>query len=79
MFYPPDPGPGAMIGGMIGTARSVTNAFHHGTMKSLVITVTVVLPEGTVIKTRQRPSTSSAGRISEGYSPRAYADLKPMH
>ncbi|KAF2159361.1 hypothetical protein M409DRAFT_71037 [Zasmidium cellare ATCC 36951] len=61
LFFPPDPGPGAMIGGMIGTGCSGTNAYHYGTMKNWVISVTVVLPDGTVIKTRQRPMKSSAG------------------
>ena len=61
LFFPPDPGPGAMIGGMIGTGCSGTNAFHYGTMKDWVVSLTVVLADGTVIKTRQRPRKSSAG------------------
>ncbi|KAK4502134.1 hypothetical protein PRZ48_005557 [Zasmidium cellare] len=66
LFFPPDPGPGAMIGGMIGTGCSGTNAYHYGTMKNWVISVTVVLPDGTVIKTRQRPMKSSAGVVQKG-------------
>ncbi|KAF2864867.1 hypothetical protein BDV95DRAFT_588211 [Massariosphaeria phaeospora] len=61
LFFPPDPGPGAMIGGMIGTGCSGTNAYRYGTMKDWVISLTVVLADGTVIKTRQRPRKSSAG------------------
>ena len=61
LFFPPDPGPGAMIGGMIGTGCSGTNAFRYGTMKDWVISLTVVLADGTIIKTRQRPRKSSAG------------------
>lgn len=61
LFFPPDPGPGAMIGGMIGTGCSGTNAFRYGTMKQWVISLTVVLADGTIIKTRQRPVKSSAG------------------
>ncbi|CAI4218523.1 unnamed protein product [Parascedosporium putredinis] len=57
----PDPGPGAMIGGMIGTGCSGTNAYHYGTMREWVLSLTVVLADGTVIKTRQRPRKSSAG------------------
>jgi len=61
LFFPPDPGPGACIGGMIGTGCSGTNAYRYGTMKDWVLSLTVVLADGTVIKTRQRPRKSSAG------------------
>ena len=61
LFFPPDPGPGAMIGGMVGTGCSGTNAYRYGTMREWVLSLTVVLADGTVIKTRQRPRKSSAG------------------
>jgi D-lactate dehydrogenase (cytochrome) len=61
LFFPPDPGPGAMIGGMVGTGCSGTNAYRYGTMREWVLSLTVVLSDGTVIKTRQRPRKSSAG------------------
>lgn len=61
LFFPPDPGPGAMIGGMVATGCSGTNAAAYGTMKDWVLSLTVVLADGTVIKTRQRPRKSSAG------------------
>ncbi|KAL9125839.1 MAG: hypothetical protein Q9217_005014 [Psora testacea] len=61
LFFPPDPGPGAMIGGMVGTGCSGTNAYRYGTMKDWVLSLTVVLADGSVIKTRQRPRKSSAG------------------
>ncbi|SZF01961.1 unnamed protein product [Blumeria hordei] len=61
LFFPPDPGPGAMIGGMIGTGCSGTNAYHYGTMREWVLGLTIVLADGTIIKTRQRPRKSSAG------------------
>ncbi|KKA29072.1 hypothetical protein TD95_004181 [Thielaviopsis punctulata] len=61
LFFPPDPGPGAMIGGMIGTGCSGTNAYRYGTMREWVLNVTAVLADGTVVKTRQRPRKSSAG------------------
>ena len=60
-FFPPDPGPGAMIGGMVGTGCSGTNSYRYGTMKDWVISLTIVLADGTIIKTRQRPRKSSAG------------------
>ena len=61
LFFPPDPGPGAMIGGMVGTGCSGTNAYRYGTMRDWVLSLTVVLADGTIIKTRQRPRKSSAG------------------
>lgn len=61
LFFPPDPGPGAMIGGMIGTGCSGTNAYRYGTMKDWVIGLTVVMADGTIVKTKQRPRKSSAG------------------
>ncbi|ROW18062.1 hypothetical protein VPNG_00485 [Cytospora leucostoma] len=61
LYFPPDPGPGAMIGGMVGTGCSGTNAYRYGTMREWVLSLTVVLADGTIIKTRQRPRKSSAG------------------
>ncbi|TVY18984.1 Mitochondrial D-lactate dehydrogenase [cytochrome] [Lachnellula arida] len=61
LFFPPDPGPGAMIGGMVGTGCSGTNSYRYGTMREWVLSLTVVLADGTIIKTRQRPRKSSAG------------------
>lgn len=61
LFLPPDPGPTASIGGMVATNCSGTNAMRYGTMKDYVVNLTVVLADGTVIKTRQRPRKTSAG------------------
>ncbi|KAI8376133.1 uncharacterized protein BYT42DRAFT_573531 [Radiomyces spectabilis] len=61
LFFPLDPGPGACIGGMVGTGCSGTNAVRWGTMREWVLNLTVVLPNGQIIKTRQRPRKSSAG------------------
>ncbi|RUS34686.1 hypothetical protein BC938DRAFT_479178 [Jimgerdemannia flammicorona] len=61
LFFPLDPGPGACIGGMVGTGCSGTNAVRYGTMREWVLNLTVVMPDGTVVKTRQRPRKSSAG------------------
>jgi len=61
LFFPPDPGPGAMIGGMVGTGCSGTNAARYGTMREWVLSLTVVLADGTIIKTRRRARKSSAG------------------
>lgn len=61
LFFPVDPGPSAKIGGMVGTNCSGTNAVRYGTMKDWVINLTVVLSDGTIIKTKRRPRKTSAG------------------
>ncbi|KAI8987414.1 hypothetical protein BDF20DRAFT_904539 [Mycotypha africana] len=61
LFFPMDPGPGACLGGMVGTSCSGTNAVRYGTMREWVINLTVVTADGKILKTRQRPRKSSAG------------------
>ncbi|UDD65777.1 hypothetical protein AFCA_012947 [Aspergillus flavus] len=61
LFLPLDPSPTALIGGMVATNCSGTNAVRYGTMKDWVVNVTVVLADGNVIKTRHRPRKTSAG------------------
>ena len=61
LFLPLDPSPTASIGGMVSTNCSGTNATRYGSMKDYVINLTVVLADGSIIKTRQRPRKTSAG------------------
>ncbi|KAH7320714.1 hypothetical protein B0I35DRAFT_427639 [Stachybotrys elegans] len=61
LFAPMDPSPTATVGGMVSTNCSGTNAMRYGTMKDWVLNLTVVLPDGSVIKTRRRPRKTSAG------------------
>ncbi|GLB35075.1 putative d-lactate dehydrogenase [Lyophyllum shimeji] len=62
LFFPLDPGPGATIGGMIGTGCSGTNAVRYGTARAeWFLNLTAVLPNGEVIKTRRRARKSAAG------------------
>ena len=61
LFLPLDPSPTAQIGGMIATNCSGTNAMRYGTMKDYVLGLTVVLADGSIVKTRHRPRKTSAG------------------
>ncbi|KAL4415185.1 hypothetical protein CABS03_02392 [Colletotrichum abscissum] len=61
LFLPLDPSPTAQIGGMIATNCSGTNAMRYGTMKDYVLSLTIVLADGSIIKTRRRPRKTSAG------------------
>lgn len=61
LWFPMDPAPSAKIGGMIATNCSGTNAVRYGTMRDWVINLTVVLADGSVVKTRRRPRKCSAG------------------
>lgn len=56
-----DCGPNGLISGMINTNASGINASRYGAMIANVISITVVLADGTVVKTKKRPRKSSAG------------------
>ncbi len=61
LFFPVDLGAQATLGGMAATRASGTTTVKYGSMKDLVLSMTVVLPDGEIIKTGARSRKSSAG------------------
>jgi D-lactate dehydrogenase (cytochrome) len=61
VFFPIDPGADAALGGMASTSASGTMAVKYGTMRTVISGLTVVLPNGDIIKTGSRTKKTSAG------------------
>jgi len=61
VFFPIDPGADAALGGMASTSASGTMAVKYGTMRTVISGLTVVLPNGEIIKTGSRTKKTSAG------------------
>jgi D-lactate dehydrogenase (cytochrome) len=61
LFFPPDPGARATIGGIIANNSSGTRTVHYGSAKDYVMRLSVVLADGSYIKTGTRASKTSSG------------------
>lgn len=61
LFFPVDPGADATIGGMIANNASGVKTVKYGATKDYVMQMTIVLPDGEIIKTGSRAHKSSSG------------------
>ena len=61
LFFPPDPGADASIGGMIANNASGVQTVKYGATKDYVMKMTVVLPNGKIIPTGCKAPKSSSG------------------
>jgi D-lactate dehydrogenase (cytochrome) len=61
LFFPPDPGAAATIGGMIGNNASGIRTVKYGATKDNILRLVVVLPGGEVIRIGNRARKTSSG------------------
>ena len=61
LFFPPDPGADATIGGMIANNASGVQTVKYGATRDYVMRLTVVLPQGGIIHTGCKAPKSSSG------------------
>ncbi len=61
LFFPPDPGARATIGGMIGNNASGTRTVYYGSTKDFILQLSVVLSSGELVEMGTRASKSSSG------------------
>jgi len=61
LFFPPDPGARATLGGMIANNASGTRTIYYGSTKDYVLRLSVVLADGEIIELGTRASKTSSG------------------
>jgi len=61
LFFPPDPGASATIGGMVGNNASGIRTIKYGSTKDYILRLTVVLPSGEIIKLGTNAVKTSSG------------------
>ena len=61
LFFPPDPGARATIGGMIANNASGTRTVYYGSTKDYVLRLTVVMANGEIVEMGTRSSKTSSG------------------
>ena len=61
LFFPPDPGARATLGGMIANNASGTRTIYYGSTKDYVLKLSVVLANGEIVELGTRASKTSSG------------------
>ena len=61
LFFPPDPGASATIGGMVGNNASGIRTIKYGATKDFILNMVIVLPSGETIRTGTNAIKSSSG------------------
>ena len=61
LFFPPDPGANASIGGMVANNAAGTRTVKYGATRDNVLALELVLPNGEIIRTGSRSIKQSAG------------------
>jgi len=61
IFFPPDPGASATIGGMVGNNASGIRTIKYGATKDFVLSMVIVLPSGEIIRVGTNAMKTSSG------------------